>query len=96
MFLPSAIGAVYVGADPTSGRFVRLAVTEMTPEQVAAWLLIAPATARLYVDPKRVAPATLRPFDNQPGAPVPQLPRRDEQTATTDGKKPNNPKTKAR
>lgn len=73
-----AKGAVYVGNDPTGGGVIRLPVSDMSPEQLAAWLLIDPATARRYVDPTKVQRYRAPKFDNAPGAPLPKLKKDDD------------------
>ena len=75
MFTPFARGAVYAGIDPTGKRaFIRMLVTEMTREQLAAWFLIDPATASRYIYPAEVkeTPVTVPVLDNNPGAPAPK------------------------
>ena len=79
-----AKGALYVGQDPTGGGFIRLPVSDMTPEQLAAWFAIDPATARRYVDPTKLPKYRAPKFDNAPGAPLPKLKKDDEQRATKD------------
>ncbi len=74
MFTPAAHGAVYVGIDPTGKRaFIRLLVTEMTREQLAAWYAIDAATASRYVNPKALkdTPVTALTIDNNPGQALP-------------------------
>jgi len=75
MFTPFARGAMYAGVDPTGKQaFIRLLVTEMTREQLAAWYLIDPATASRYIYPDAVkdTPVIVPTIDNNPGAPAPK------------------------
>jgi hypothetical protein len=78
MFTPFSKGAVYTGVDPTGKRaFLRVLVTEMTREQLAAWYLIDPATASRYVTPAALkdVTVTLPTLDNNPEQPMPLLER---------------------
>jgi hypothetical protein len=72
-----AKGAVYVGQDPTGGGVIRLPIELMTPEQLAAWVAIDPATALRYVDPTKIPRYRAPRIDNAPGAPLPKLPKDD-------------------
>lgn len=73
---------MYVGQDPTGKGFIKIAVEKFTKEQVAAWLLIAPATALKYVYPELVGKYTPPQYDTQPGAPMPKLKRNESATTT--------------
>jgi hypothetical protein len=73
MFTPFSKGAVYTGQDPTGRGFIRVPVERMTPEQLAAWFAIDPATARRYFDPTKVGRYAPPKIDNAPGAPLPKL-----------------------
>lgn len=72
---------MYVGQDPTGKGFIKVAIETFTKEQVAAWLLIDPATALKYVHPEQVGKYTPPQYDTQPGAPMPKL--RKNESATT-------------
>lgn len=96
MFTRLAKGAVYVGQDPTGGGFIRLPVVDMTPEQLAAWLLIDRASALRYVDPTALPVYRAPKIDNAPGAPLPKLPAHNEPSEdTTEGKPKAKPTNKA-
>ena len=71
---------MYIGQDPTGGGFLRIAVESMTPAQLAAWVLIDPATARRYVDPTKLPAYKIPKFDNAPGAPLPKLKKHEPTT----------------
>ena len=92
MFTRLAKGAVYIGQDPTGGGFVRLPVVDMTPEQLAAWLLIDRVTALRYVDPTALPVYRAPKIDNAPGAPLPKLPAHNE---PSDHAAEGKPKSKA-
>lgn len=77
MFTRHAVGAVYVGIDPTGKRgFGRWLVTEMTREQLAAWCAIDSATASRYVIAAALVDAMIEApiIDNEPEAELPKLP----------------------
>ena len=80
MFKTSANGVMYVGQDPTGKGFVKMLIVSMSEEQVAAWLLIDPATATRYVYPDRVGVYKKPAYDNQPGTPLPKLKKHEQST----------------
>lgn len=80
MFKASANGVMYVGQDPTDKGFVKMLIVSMSEEQVAAWLLIDPATATRYVYPDRVGVYKKPTYDNQPGTPLPKLKKHEQST----------------
>jgi hypothetical protein len=82
MFKPTAKGVMYIGQDPTGKGFIKIAIESMSEEQVAAWLLIDPATASKFFYPHLVRPYTPPAYDNNPGTPLPKL-KKYEQHSTT-------------
>ena len=76
-------GACYVGIDPsTLSGVVRLSLGAMTEKQLTGWLRMDYQTASKYIDGEP-SKEHIEKIDNEPGAPLPQIPSYEA------GKEPN-------
>ena len=73
---PGCGGLCYVGTDPAGrGGVIRIALADMTEEQMRGWLEIDEARASKYIDSEgETIEAVFTPLDNQPGQPLPEKP----------------------
>ena len=87
---PGCEGLCYVGADLTGrGGVRRIALCNMTEEEMRGWLQMDYPRASRYIDEEgeTLIMPPIPAIDNQPGAPLPQLPTNEtDQNAKSEAK----------
>jgi len=78
---PGFEGLCYIGTDPTGrGGILRIALGDMSQEQLRGWLRMDYETASRYIDGATKQPVKAEKIDNQPGAPLPKKPTYEAET----------------
>jgi len=78
---PGYEGLCYIGTDPAGrGGILRIALADMTSEQLRGWLSIDYDTASQYIEGAVRQPVKAEKIDNQPGAPLPKKPTYEAET----------------
>lgn len=81
---PGCGGLCYVGADPAGrGGVIRIALAEMTQEQMRGWLAMDEARASKYINSEgETIEVVITTIDNQPGQPLPEKPQHETDKAS--------------
>lgn len=84
---PGCGGLCYVGIDPAGrGGVIRIALAEMTIEQMRGWLAMDEARASKYIDSEgETVEAVIYIIDNQPGQPLPEKPQYENKASRKAG-----------
>ena len=78
---PGFEGLCYCGTDPTGrGGILRIALGDMSQEQLRGWLRMDYETASRYIQGAVRQPVKAEKIDNQPGAPLPKKPQYEAET----------------
>ena len=91
---PGFEGLCYCGTDPTGrGGILRIALGDMSQEQLRGWLRMDYETASRYIQGAVRQPVKAEKIDNQPGAPLPKKPKYEAETDREKDSTRNKPET---